>query len=92
MWRSMSKLYKFKKKSESEKFMNKVDSNKIADFLTLHHPDVPYKVINALALAMIYSQYLALVCKEEGYLAEEILSSDKEIDNLLDLYAKKTIH
>ena len=59
----------FDKKSKvrySEKFLRKVDPNKIGDFIAQENPKLSVRAADAMALAVIYSTYLQLVFDEEG--------------------------
>ena len=69
----MVKIIKFPapldKKSKvrySEKFLRKVDPNKICDFIDQENPKLSVRAADAMALAVIYSTYLQLVFDEEG--------------------------
>ena len=69
----MVKIIKFPaslgKKSKirySEKFLQKVDPNKIGDFIAKENPELSMRAADAMALAVIYSTYLQLVFDEEG--------------------------
>lgn len=85
----MAKIYKFTGKNKSENFMDNVNPDKLSDFLAEEHPDLPDRVISAMAMAMIYSTYLSIVCEEENYSCQHLF--DDRPDYLLD-YGKKTIH
>ena len=65
----MVKIIKFpadKRLRYSEKFLKKVDPNKIGDFIAKENPHLSLRAADAMALAVIYSTYLSLVFEEEG--------------------------
>ena len=88
----MVKIIKFptdKKLRYSEKFLKKVDPNKIGDFIAKENPDLSIRAADAMALAIIYSTYLSLVFEEEG---EQPVPFDDIEHYIWAAHDKKTLH
>lgn len=85
----MAKIYKFTGKSKSENFMDNVNPESIAEYLSEIHPNLSNRILNAMSLAMIYSTYLSMVCEEENFSANSLFDSPETF--ILD-YGKETIH
>ena len=86
----MTKLYRIVGNRKSAKFLDKTDPDVICDYLTEIHPELPDNIIDAMALAIIYSTYLQLVFEEEG---NHIVPSMDEFDTYIwAAHDKKTLH
>jgi hypothetical protein len=72
----MAKIFKFPSIPKSEKFMDNVSPNHIAEYLALQNPEAPPRVLSAMALAMIYSTHLSIVCEEENYCIKDLFDED----------------
>jgi len=86
----MAKIYKYPGKTKSDNFLDKVNPNKISDYLANQHPDLPDRIVNAMALAMIYSTYLTMVCEEENYSCHKLF--EQEHMDILFSYDKSKLH
>lgn len=86
----MAKIYKFKGKKQSDKFLDNANPDNLCDYLADENPELPNRIIDAMALAMIYSTYLAMVCEEENYACQKLFN--KEIPEHFFPHGKKTIH
>ena len=87
----MAKIYYLKpkmKKTYSEIFMDKVDSRKISNYLQMENPEMPDKLADAIANAIISHTYLDLVYKETGF--NEYSFSDNFYDNIIN--DEETLH
>ena len=87
----MAKIYYIKpkmKKTYSEIFMDKVDSRKISNYLQMENPEMPDKLADAIANAIISHTYLDLVYKETGF--NEYSFSDNFYDNIIN--DEETLH
>lgn len=85
----MAKIYKFTGKTRSENFMDNVNPEVISEYLAELHPDLSKRVLSAMALAMIYSTYLSMICEEENCSPAKLFNISDEF--FLD-YGKETIH
>jgi hypothetical protein len=88
----MAKIYYLKtnmKKQYSEKFMYQVDSRKISNYLQMENPEMPDRLADAIANAIISHTYLDLVYKETGF--SEYSFSDNFYDNIIN-YDEETLH
>ena len=88
----MAKIYMLKpkmKKPYSEKFMDQVDSRKISNYLQMENPEMPDRLADAIANAIISHTYLDLVYKESGF--SEYSFSDNFYDNIIN-YDEETLH
>ena len=88
----MAKIYYLKqnmKKPYSEKFMDQVDSRKISNYLQMENPEMPDRLADAIANAIISHTYLDLVYKETGF--SEYSFSDNFYDNIIN-YDEETLH
>ena len=86
----MAKILKFKRKSFAEDFIKHVEPDKIADFVQKDNPNMPSNVVDAVALAMIYTTYLQLLIDEESIPATEVVCGGSSFPMGIDV--KKTIH
>lgn len=86
----MVKILKFKKKSLADNFIQEVNPDKIASFVQLDNPNMPNKIVDAMALAMIYTTYLQLLIDEESISSSNIVFAGSSFPFGLD--AKKTYH
>lgn len=86
----MAKILKFKRKSFAEDFIKHVEPDKIADFVQKDNPNMPSNVVDAMALAMIYTTYLQLLIDEESIPATEVVFGSSSFPMGIDV--KKTIH
>jgi|TARA_R100001460_G_scaffold67650_3_gene108073 hypothetical protein len=86
----MTKLIKIVGKKKSSKFLDKTNPDVICDYLAEMHPELPDSIIEAMALAMIYSTYLSMVCDEEDYSCQKLF--DQELPDFLLPHGQKTIH
>jgi hypothetical protein len=87
----MAKIYYLKpkmKKTYSEIFMDQVDSRKISNYLQMENPEMPDKLADAIANAIISHTYLDLVYKETGF--NEYSFSDNFCDNRIN--DEETLH
>ena len=84
----MAKIFDFPRRPQSEKFMDNVSPNHIAEFLAIDNPTAPPRVLSAMALAMIYSTYLSMVCEEEKFSTKDLFY--KELN--LPIYDEEKIH
>jgi hypothetical protein len=87
----MAKIYYLKpkmKKTYSEIFMDQVDSRKISNYLQMQNPEMPDKLADAIANAIISHTYLDLVYKETGF--NEYSFSDNFYDNIIN--DEETLH
>ena len=65
----MAVIFKFpnrKVRQYSDKFLKRINPNKIGDFIQAENPGMSLRAADAMALALIYSTYLQLVFDEEG--------------------------
>jgi hypothetical protein len=85
----MTKLYRIVSNKKSAKFLDNTNPDVICDYLAEIHPELPDNIIEAMALAMIYSTYLSMVCDEENYSCQKLFNA--EIPDFL-LNGQKTIH
>ena len=88
----MSKILKFpnRKKVYSDKFLTGVKPDAIGDFIKRQNPHLSLKAADAMALAIIYSNYLQLVFEEED---NEIIPSIDDFDSYIwAAHDKKTLH
>ena len=86
----MAKIYKFTGKKQSDKFLDTANPDNLCNYLAEENPDLPDRIIDAMALAMIYSTYLSMVCEEENYNCHKLFNQDLPKD--LIPYGTKTIH
>lgn len=86
----MAKIYKFSGKKQSDRFLDNANPENLCDYLSEENPDLPDRVIDAMALAMIYSTYLSMVCEEENYSCQKLFKEDLPKDFIP--YGTKTIH
>jgi len=86
----MAKIYKFSGKKQSDRFLDNANPDNLCDYLSEENPDLPDRVIDAMALAMIYSTYLSMVCEEENYSCQKLFNEDLPKDFIP--YGTKTIH
>jgi hypothetical protein len=87
----MAKIYYLKpkmKKTYSEIFMDQVDSRKISNYLQMENPEMPDRLADAIANAIISHTYLDLVYKETGF--NEYSFSDNFYDNIIN--DEETLH
>ena len=87
----MAKIYYLKpkmKKTYSEIFMDQVDSRKISNYLQMENPEMPDKLADAIANAIISHTYLDLVYKETGF--NEYFFSDNFYENIIN--DEETLH
>ena len=87
----MAKIYYLKpkmKKTYSEIFMDQVDSIKISNYLQMENPEMPDRLADAIANAIISHTYLDLVYKETGF--NEYSFSDNFYDNIIN--DEETLH
>ena len=84
----MAKIYNFPEYLKSERFMDKANPIKVAQYLTFENPDMPDRVANSMALAMIYSTYLSMVCQEENFIVQDLFTNEFNFD----LYDEEKIH
>jgi hypothetical protein len=87
----MAKIYYLKpkmKKTYSEIFMDQVDSRKISNYLQMQNPEMPDRLADAIANAIISHTYLDLVYKETGF--NEYSFSDNFYDNIIN--DEETLH
>ena len=76
----MAVIFKFpnrKVRQYSDKFLKRINPNKIGDFIQAENPGMSIRAADAMALAVIYSTYLQLVFEEEG---EKQFWKDLDID------------
>jgi hypothetical protein len=76
------------KKTYSEIFMDQVDSRKISNYLQMENPEMPDRLADAIANAIISHTYLDLVYKETGF--NEYSFSDNFYDNIIN--DEETLH
>jgi len=86
----MAKIYKFTGKKQSDRFLDSAHPDPLCDYLAEENPDLPDRIIDAMALAMIYTTYLSMVCEEENYSCQKLFNT--EIPEHLNPYGTKTIH
>jgi len=86
----MAKILKFKRKSFAEDFIKHVEPDKIADFVQKDNPNMPSNVVDAMALAMIYTTYLQLLIDEESIPTDKVVFGGSSFPMGIDV--KKTIH
>ena len=86
----MVKILKFKKKSLADNFIQEVNPDKIASFVQKDNPKMPHKIVDAMALAMIYTTYLQLLIDEQSISSDDIVFAGSSFPFGLD--AKKTYH
>ena len=94
----MAVIFKFpnKKVSQySDKFLKRIDPNKIGDFIQVQNPGMSTRAADAMALAVIYATYLQLVFEEEGEKVPfDIMRKFEENDHEAFMWAppKNTLH
>lgn len=86
----MAKIIKFIKKSFAKDFIEQVKPDKIAEFVQSDNPTMPNHIVDAMALAMIYTTYLQLLIDEDSGLSQDIVLNNKSFNNISDV--KKTLH
>jgi hypothetical protein len=86
----MAKILKFKRKSFAEDFIKHVEPDKIADFVQKDNPNMPSNIVDAMALAMIYTTYLQLLIDEESIPVSDVVFGGPSFSMKIDV--KKTIH
>ena len=86
----MAKILKFKNKSFAEDFIKHVEPDKIAEFVQKDNPKMSKKIVDAMALAMIYSTYLQLLIDEESISSQDIVFGGSSFPVGIDV--KKTLH
>lgn len=78
------------KKPYSEKFMDQVDSRKITNYLQMENPEMPDRLADAIANAIISHTYLDLVYKETGYY-QYFFNQEDFYDDVMN-YDEETLH
>jgi len=86
----MAKILKFKRKSFAENFIKSVEPDKIADFVQKDNPKLPSNIVDAMALAMIYTTYLQLLIDEESIPASDVVFGGSSFP--FEMNVKKTLH
>jgi len=86
----MVKILKFKKKSLADNFIQEVNPDKIASFVQKDNPKMPDKIVDAMALAMIYTTYLQLLIDEQSISSDDIVFAGSPFPFGTD--GKKTFH
>ena len=86
----MVKILKFKKKSLADNFIQEVNPDKIASFVQQDNPKMPTKIVDAMALAMIYTTYLQLLIDENSISSDDVVFAGSSFPFGTD--AKKTFH
>ena len=86
----MVKILKFKKKSLADNFIQEVNPDKIASFVQKDNPKMPDKIVDAMALAMIYTTYLQLLIDEQSISSDDIVFAVSSFPFGTD--GKKTFH
>jgi hypothetical protein len=86
----MVKILKFKKKSLADNFIQEVNPDKIASFVQKDNPKMPHKIVDAMALAMIYTTYLQLLIDEQSISSDDIVFAGSSFPFGTD--GKKTFH
>jgi hypothetical protein len=86
----MAKVLKFKRKSFAENFIKSVEPDKIADFVQKDNPKLPSNIVDAMALAMIYTTYLQLLIDEESISASDVVFGGPSFP--FEMNVKKTVH
>ena len=94
----MALIFKFpnrKVRQYSDQFLKRINPNKIGDFIQAENPGMSLRAADAMALAVIYSTYLQLVCEEEGErVPTDILERFEKNDHEAFMWAppKDTLH
>ena len=78
----MVKILKFKKKSLADNLIQEVNPDKIASFVQKDNPKMPDKIVDAMALAMIYTTYLQLLIDEQSISSD--VAEFKEVEALIE--------
>jgi len=86
----MAKILKFKRKSFAEDFIKHVEPDKIADFVQKDNPNMPSNIVDAMALAMIYTTYLQLLIDEQSIPSQDIVFGGASFPAGMNV--KKTLH
>ena len=94
----MAIIYKFtnrKVKQYSDRFLKRIDPNKIGNFIQAENPGMSIRAADAMALAVIYSTYLQLVFEEEGeHIPVDVMRKFEENEHEAFMWAppKNTLH
>ena len=94
----MAVIFKFPKKpvkEYSDRFLKRIDPNKIGNFIQAENPGMSIRAADAMALAVIYSTYLQLVFEEEGeHIPIDVMRKFEENEHEAFMWAppKNTLH
>jgi hypothetical protein len=94
----MAIIFKFPDKpvkQHSDRFLKRIDPNKIGNFIQAENPGMSIRAADAMALAVIYSTYLQLVFEEEGeHIPLDVMRKFEENEHEAFMWAppKNTLH
>ena len=94
----MAIIFKFPDKpvkQYSDRFLKRIDPNKIGNFIQSENPGMSIRAADAMALAVIYSTYLQLVFEEEGeHIPVDVMRKFEENEHEAFMWAppKNTLH